>query len=77
MLYDFMKFHIHKLLFLGKHDEIYAGKLLIVGLLIPRGRDFCSSAVVWDWWVFEQFDLEEGVLAYVVGGLELDGLQMV
>lgn len=74
MLYDFIKFHIHKLLFLGTHDGIYAGKLLMVGLLIPKGGDLCLSIVVWVWWVFEQPGLEEDVPVYVVGGLELDGL---
>lgn len=74
MLYDFVKFHIHKLLFLGTRDEIHAGKLLVVGLLIPEGGDLCSSVVVWVWWVFEQRGLEEGIPACVAGGLELDGL---
>lgn len=46
MLYDFVKFHIHKLLFLGTRDEIYAGKILMVGLLIPKGGDLCSGVVV-------------------------------
>lgn len=74
MLYDFVKFHIHKLLFLGTRDEIYAGKILMVGLLIPKGGDLCSSVVVWFWWVLEQLGLEDGIPACVAGGLELDGL---
>lgn len=74
MPYDFIKFRIHKLLFLGTHDEIHPGKLLVVGLLIPKGGGLCSSVVVCIWWVFEHLGLEEGVPACVVGGLELDGL---